>query len=100
MKYLVASIIFLASFNAFSAKEIVVDIDDIGIRWGKGCITLSSGHTLHTNLENAAGRSEYSTALAAFSMEKSIVVYIQDTKTPNICNVTEVTDHGMIFLKR
>lgn len=99
MKFFLAAVILIVASNAVLAKEIVANIEDIGVRWGEGCITLSSGHTLHTNLKTEAGKAEYSTALAAFTMKKSIGVFITGTKTNNICNVVEVADHGMIYLK-
>jgi hypothetical protein len=92
-------IMLAASSNAFSAKQVTANIDDIGIRWGKACATISSGHTIHMNIETEAGRAEYSTLLAAFAMKKSVVVYITGTTTANICNVVTVANHGMIYLK-
>jgi len=100
MKHFVAAIIMVVSSSAYSAQQIDADVNAVGVRWEKGCATLSSGHTLHLDLETEAGKAEYSTILAAYSMNKKVTVYIKDTKTPNICNVHNVADHGMIYLKK
>ena len=75
-------------------------IDEIGVKYGNGCVKLSNGQVLKIDVTSDVGKAEFSLALTARSLGKALDVYLTDDPLVGGCDTgTTIKPHRMLRMR-
>ncbi|MCW8826810.1 MAG: hypothetical protein OQK78_10345 [Gammaproteobacteria bacterium] len=99
MKFIVTGILIaLVSQTALSAAWMNGNkVQEVAIKYGNGCVTLTNGEVVKLDLTTDVGKAEFSLALAAKTSGKELDVYQNDQAFVGGCDSGDtVKPHSML----